>query len=40
MCGHTLKDSEKVVIVDDLMSTGQTICKRIERLKEVANIDV
>ena len=40
ICGHTLKDSEKVVIVDDLMSTGQTICKRIERLKEVANIDV
>lgn len=40
ICGHTLNDSEKVVIVDDLMSTGQTICKRIERLKEVANIDV
>lgn len=40
ICGHTLTDGEKVVIVDDLMSTGQTICKRIERLKEVANIDV
>jgi len=40
ICGHTLKDSEKVVIVDDLMSTGQTICKRIERLNEIANIDV
>lgn len=40
ICGHTLKDGEKVVIVDDLMSTGQTICKRIERLKEVANIEV
>lgn len=40
ICGHTLKDGDRVVIVDDLMSTGQTICKRIERLKEVANIDV
>lgn len=40
ICGHTLKDREKVVIVDDLMSTGQTICKRIERLKGVADIDV
>ena len=40
ICGHTLKDGEKVVIVDDLMSTGKTLCNRIERLKEVANIDV
>ena len=40
ICGHTLKDGEKVVIVDDLMSTGQTMCERIERLKEVADIDV
>lgn len=40
ICGHMLKHDEKVVIVDDLMSTGQTICERIERLKEVADIDV
>lgn len=40
ICGHTLKDGEKVVIVDDLMSTGRTICERIERLKTVANIEV
>ena len=40
LCGHTLKDGDRVVIVDDLMSTGQTICKRIERLKEVADIEV
>ena len=40
LCGHTLKNGDRVVIVDDLMSTGQTICKRIERLKEVADIDV
>ena len=40
LCGHTLKDGDRVVIVDDLISTGQTICERIERLKEVADIDV
>lgn len=40
LCGHTLRDGEKVVIVDDLVSTGLTIGKRIERLKEVADIDV
>lgn len=40
LCGHTLKDGDKVVIVDDLMSTGLTLCERINRLKEVADIDV
>ena len=40
ICGHTLQDGDKVVIVDDLMSTGQTICERIDRLKEVADIDI
>ena len=40
LCGHTLKDGDRVVIVDDLISTGQTICERIERLKEVADIEV
>ncbi|MBQ7775566.1 MAG: orotate phosphoribosyltransferase [Lachnospiraceae bacterium] len=40
LCGHSLADGEKVVIVDDLMSTGLTICKRIERLKAVADIEV
>ena len=40
LCGHTLKDGERVVIVDDLITTGQTICKRIERLKEIADIEV
>ena len=40
LCGHTVKAGERVVIIDDLMSTGQTIGKRIERLKETADIDV
>ena len=40
VCGHTLKDGDKVVLVDDLMSTGLTICERIDRLKELADIEV
>lgn len=38
ICGYTLKDSDKFVIVDELMSTGLTLCERIEQLKEVGNI--
>ena len=40
ICGHTLKNGEKIVIVDDLLSTGQSICERIESLKRFADIDV
>ena len=40
LCGHTLQDGDKVVIVDDLMSTGKTICERIDRIKEIADIRV
>lgn len=40
LCGHTLENGDKVVIVDDLMSTGLTICERIDRLKEVADIEI
>ena len=40
VCGHTVKDGDRVVIVDDLMSTGLTICERIDRLKELADIEI
>jgi orotate phosphoribosyltransferase len=40
ICGHTLKDGEKVIIVDDLITTGKSICERIELLKEEAEIEV
>ena len=40
ICGHTLSDGDRVVIVDDFISTGLTLCDRIGRLKEVADIKV
>ncbi|MCR5705062.1 MAG: helix-turn-helix domain-containing protein [Eubacterium sp.] len=40
ICGHTLNDGEKVIIVDDLITTGKSICERIELLKEEAEIEV
>jgi orotate phosphoribosyltransferase len=35
-----LQDGDKVVIVDDLMSTGLTLCERIDRIKEVADVEI
>lgn len=40
ICGHTLNDKEKVVIVDDLIFSGHNLTERIERLKELADIDI
>lgn len=32
LCGYTLQKGDKVVIVDDLMSSGKTLDERLERL--------
>lgn len=40
ICGHTLKDGDRVVIVDDLMSTGLTLCERIDKIKKSADVEV
>lgn len=40
VCGHSLKDGDNVIIIDDLMSTGLTLCERIDQLKELANINI
>lgn len=40
VCGHSLKDGDNVVIIDDLISTGLTLCERIDRLKELADISI
>ncbi len=40
ICGHTLEDGERVVIVDDLIFSGKSLYERIERLKELADIEI
>lgn len=40
VCGHSLKDGDNVIIIDDLMSTGLSLCERIDRLKELADINI
>lgn len=40
ICGHTLQDKEKVVIVDDLIFSGGSVIERIERLQEIADVEV
>ncbi len=40
LCGYTLQDGDKVIIVDDLISSGQSIDERIERLLQLAKVDI
>lgn len=40
ICGHTLEDGERVVIVDDLIFSGASLYERIERLKKLADIEI
>lgn len=40
ICGHTLSDKEKVVIIDDLIYSGNNLIERIERLKEMAELEI
>ena len=40
ICGHTIEDGERIVIVDDLINNGRTIDGRIAKLKEIADVKV
>lgn len=40
VCGHTLRDGERVVIVDDVMTTGASVEERVEQLRRRADIRV
>lgn len=40
ICGHTLEDGERVIIVDDLINSGDTLIGRIERLRASADITI
>ena len=40
LCGHKPTDGEKIVVIDDLLTTGLSLCERIDHLKELANIEI
>lgn len=40
LCGYTLQKRDKVVIIDDLMSSGQTLDARLERLLARYDIEI
>ncbi len=40
LCGYTLQKGDKVVIVDDLMSSGKTLDERLERLLNRYDIEI
>lgn len=40
ICGHSLQDGERVVIIDDVITTGITLEQRIDQLKAIADIIV
>ena len=40
LCGYSLQDGDRVVIVDDLMSSGKTLMSRLEQIKQLADIEI
>ena len=40
LCGYTLRDGDKVVIVDDLISSGKTLSERIDTILKQANVQI
>lgn len=40
LCGYTLKDGDRVVIIDDVIASGRTISQRLDELMKIARIEV
>ena len=40
ICGYTPQDGDKLIVVDDLISTGHTLIERINEIKKIANVQV
>lgn len=40
LCGYTLRDGDKVVVVDDLISSGRTLSERLDTIINQANVQI
>lgn len=40
LCGYTLKDGDRVILVDDVISSGKTISKCMEEIMKITRIEV
>lgn len=40
ICGHTLQDGERIVIIDDVLVSGLTIEERIAKLRKQADVQI
>lgn len=40
ICGHSLQNGERIVMIDDVITTGVTLEQRIDSLKSIADINV
>lgn len=40
ICGHTIKEKERVVIIDDLVNSGQCTLALIDKIKSMADVEV
>ncbi len=40
ICGYTPSDGDRILIIDDVMTTGMSVCNKINLLKETANIEL
>ena len=40
ICGYTPQDGDKIVVIDDLISSGQTLSKRLDKLYALAKVDI
>lgn len=38
ICGYTLKDGDRVIIIDDLITSGKSMDERIERIRQKADV--
>ncbi|MDE7283111.1 MAG: helix-turn-helix domain-containing protein [Lachnospiraceae bacterium] len=40
LCGYTLRDGDKVVIIDDLISSGKTLSERLDTIINQSNVQI